>query len=120
MTQQTFRIGHGLVELAIAATVLTGFTLMAGIAPGQATELPTELSASEQPISYQAADLGEPMQAACVAVTPLQSRSDCPTGGDLFLFADSEDEIDESVMRFDLLKVKEERTDGVMLFQILF
>jgi hypothetical protein len=100
--------------------VLTGFTLMAAMAPGQATELPTESTVSEQPVSHQAVDLGEPMQAACVAVTPLQSRPDCPTGGDLFLFADSEDEIDESVMRFDLLEGKEQRTDGMMLFQILF
>jgi hypothetical protein len=119
MTQQTFRIGRGFVELAIAATALTGFTLMASMAPGQATERPTPVS-SEQPISHQAVDLGESMQAACIAVTPLQSRPDCPTEGDLFLSADSEDEIDGSVMRFDLQEVKEEKTDVVVLLRISF
>jgi hypothetical protein len=120
MTQQTsLRFGRRLVELAIAATALTGLTLMTGMAPGQATELPTPLS-SEQSISNQAADLGESMQAACVTVTPLQSRVDCPVGGELFLSVDSEKQTGETLMRFDLQDGNEDRSDGVTLFRILF
>jgi hypothetical protein len=119
MTQQTFQLGRGLVELAIAATALTGVTLMASMAPGQATERPTSVS-SEQSISNQAADLGESIQADCVTVTPLQSRVDCPAGGELFLSVDSEKQTGETLMRFDLQDGNEDRADRVTLFRILF
>jgi hypothetical protein len=128
MTQQTsLRFVHGFGKWAIAATVLMSFALTAGIVSGKAiaAELPSDSAISEMPVSDRAADLGELMQAECVTVTPLQSRTDCPVGGELFLSVDSENQMGETVMRFDLQNVdaqdsNEARSNGVTLFRILF
>jgi hypothetical protein len=123
MTQQkSFRFVNEFVEVAIAAIVFTGFAWLTNLDSGQAIaiEIENKPTVSEQPLNTQAANLGEPMQAECIAVTLLLSRPDCAVGGEVFLYPSSETTEAEMVIRVNLEAAKPDQTNRATLWRTSF